>query len=254
LLDVEKAGETPAPTIIPSPRFDMETSLHRQLKERYAGENARTEAKLGRYRIDVLVEDELIEIQHGSLAAIRDKIRDLLTGHRVRVVKPIVASKLLIKRGRRGGRVVERRRSPKRGTLLDLFGELVYFTRVFPHPNLTLEALLVDVEEERHPGHGRRRRWRKSDHVVADQRLVEVHGSLELRVAADLRLLAPCELPATFDTGHLAAGLDVHRSVAQRIAYCYRLMGTARQVGKRGNAVQYEFTETPRPARKRRVA
>jgi hypothetical protein len=232
----------------------METTLHRQLKARYAGDHARTEAALGRYRIDVLVEDELIEIQHGSLAALRDKVRDLLRAHRVRVVKPIVAGKLLVKRGRRGGRVLERRRSPKRGTLLDLFGELVYFTRVFPHPNLTLEALLVDVEEDRHPGHGRRRRWRGSDHVVADQRLVAVHESLELRVAADLRLLAPCELPAPFDTGHLARALDVQRTVAQRIAYCYRQMGTARQVGKRGNAVLYEFVESKPASRKLRVA
>jgi len=232
----------------------METTLHRQLKERYAGEHARTEARLGRYRIDVLADDELIEIQHGSLSAIRDKIRDLLGEHRVRVVKPIVANKILVKRGRCGGRVIERRRSPKRGTLLDLFGELVYFTRVFPHPNLILEALLVDVEEDRYPGHGRRRRWRKGDHVVADQRLVAVHGGLELRVAADLRRLAPCEVPTPFDTGHLAVALEVSRTLAQRIAYCYRQMGAARQVGKQGNAALYEFVETPPTARKRRVA
>ena len=244
----------PLDQIPPCSLCRMETTLHRQLKSRYAGDHARTEATLGRYRIDVLVEDELIEIQHGSLAAIRDKVRDLLSAHRVRVVKPIVANKLLVKRRRRGGRVVERRRSPKRGTLLDLFAELVYFTRVFPHPNLTLEAILVDVEEDRHPGHGRRRRWRKGDHVVADQRLIAVHESLELRVAADLLLLAPCVLPTPFDTGHLAAALDVHRSVAQRIAYCYRLMGTARQVGKWGNAVLYEFAKAPKAARKRRVA
>ena len=221
----------------------METTLHRQLKERYAGEHARTEVALGRYRIDVLAGDELIEIQHGSLAAIRDKVRDLLREHRVRVVKPIIAGKLLVKRRRRGGRLVERRRSPKQGTLVDLFDELVYFTRVFPHRNLTIEVLLVDVEEERYPGHGRRRRWRRRDHVVADQRLVAVRESLELRTAVDLRRLAPCALARPFHTGQLAASLDVPRWIAQRIAYCYRQMGAARQVGKQGNAALYEFVE-----------
>ena len=45
--------------------------------------------------------------------------------------------------------------------MLDLFEELVHFTRVFPHPRLTLEVVLVEIEEWRYPGHGRRRRWRR---------------------------------------------------------------------------------------------
>jgi len=56
----------------------METSLHRQLKERYAAGNARQEVALGDYRIDVVTDHELIEIQHGSLGAIRDKIKHLV--------------------------------------------------------------------------------------------------------------------------------------------------------------------------------
>ena len=47
-----------------------------------------------------------------------------------------------------------------RDFLIDLFAELVYFTQLFPNPNLTIDAPLVDVEEWRYPGHGRRRRWR----------------------------------------------------------------------------------------------
>ena len=73
----------------------METSLHRQLKDVYADPGARLEAPLGNYRIDVVRDGELIEIQHGSLAAIRDKVRDLLRDHRVLVVKPIVRRKQL---------------------------------------------------------------------------------------------------------------------------------------------------------------
>ncbi|MCP4007438.1 MAG: hypothetical protein GY725_24920 [bacterium] len=55
------------------------------------------------YGIDVVREGELIEIQHGSLAAIRGKIRDLLQSHRVLVVKPIVRRKQLVKQDAKGG-------------------------------------------------------------------------------------------------------------------------------------------------------
>jgi len=124
----------------------METSLHRDLKTLYAGKDAQFEVSLGDYRIDVLSGGRLIEIQHGSLAAIRDKVKTLLADHTVVVVKPIVVQKLLVKRTRKNGPIAGQRMSPKRGKLVDLFDDLVHFTRVFPHKRLTLEVPLVDIE------------------------------------------------------------------------------------------------------------
>ncbi len=219
----------------------METSLHRQLKERYAESGAEQEVKLGNYRIDVMNSDLLVEIQHGSLAAIRDKINHLLPHHRVLVVKPIVARKRITRLKRAGGHVVSQRWSPKRGRLLDLFDELVYFTRVFPHANLTLEVPLVEVEERRFPGHGRRRWRHDNDHQVEDLRLIEVQQAYRFRTAADLLQLIPHPLPTPFHTGHLAERLSVKRHFACRIAYCMRMTGAAVEVGKTGNAILYEL-------------
>jgi len=221
----------------------METSLHRDLKMRYAGDGARFEVPLGKYRIDVVSGNRLVEIQHGSLVAIRDKVRRLLEDHDVMVVKPIVVRKRLVKQARKGGRVVQRRMSPKRGRLLDLFDELIYFTRVFPHRRLTLDVPLVDVEEWRYPGHGRRWRWRENDHQVEDQKLLAIREVRRLQTASDLTGLISCSLPRPFHTGHLADSLAIERWVAQRIAYCLRKIGTVRQVGKQRNALLYEFVE-----------
>ena len=219
----------------------METSLHKQLKELYASSAEQIETQLGSYRIDVHAGDELIEIQHGSLAAIRPKIRKLLQQHRVRVVKPIVAQKWLVRQEKKDGKVLGRRKSPKRGKLIEIFDELIYFRDLFPHQRLTLEVLMVDMEEWRYPGHGRRRRRRERDHVVADQRLLEVREKYELVQAADLKKLLKVRLPRTFHTGHIAEKLEISRWLAQRVAYCFRHAGTARQVGKAGNALLYEF-------------
>ena len=218
----------------------METSLHRQLKLLYAADDAQVEVPVGRYRIDVISDDELIEIQHGSFSAIRDKVRQLLRRHRVRVVKPIIHHKQLVKQDEKGGQVISRRRSPKSGTVLDLFDELIYFTRIFPHKNLALEVALVDVEEWRYPGHGRRRRHRKSDHQIEDQRLLQLHQVHQVNRSRDLWSLIPGKLPKPFHTGHLAAAADVSRWYAQRIAYCLRKTGAAKQVGKSGNAILYQ--------------
>ncbi len=219
----------------------METSLHRQLKSLYADDASQFEVPLGRYRIDVVNGGRLVEIQHGSLAAIRDKIRNLVGRHEVTVVKPIVVRKYLVKLSKKGGHVKERRLSPKQGQLLDLFDELVHFTRAFPHPRLTLDVILVEVEEWRYPGHGRRRRWRENDFQVEDQRLLEVRETHTFRTAADLIDLVPGRLPDPFHTGDLAEAMGTHRWIAQRVAYCFRNMGAVTEAGKKGNAHLYRF-------------
>ena len=222
----------------------MEFSLHRQLKERYAAAGpAECEVRLHNYRIDVVRDGVLIEIQHGSLSAIRDKVRRLLESHNVLVVKPVVRRKRLVVRRRKNARPSRARMSPKRGSLLDVFHELIYFTRVFPHERLAIDVLLVDIEEWRRPPTRRRRRRRyRPEFEIEDQKLLEVHEVRTLRHAADLHALVGAEMPTPFHTGHLAESLGIDRWVAQRIAYCYRKMGTAHVVGKHRGAWLYELT------------
>jgi hypothetical protein len=218
----------------------METTLHRQLKALYAGPDARVEERLAGYRIDAVRGCQLVEIQHGGLAAIRTKIARLLENHDVLVVKPLVVRKQLVRLAKRGGKELSRRLSPKQATLLDLFHELVYFTRVFPHPRLTLETPLVEIEERRYPGHGRRRRWRKSDHIVEDQRLTAVVNVQRFQTATDLMRLLPAELKDPFHSGDVAQSLGIQRWIAQRIVYCLRQTGAAIHCGKSGNTLLYE--------------
>ncbi|MEQ8787694.1 MAG: hypothetical protein RIC55_15430 [Pirellulaceae bacterium] len=232
----------------------METTLHRQLKQHYADDEGQMEVPLGKYRIDAIAGDWLVEIQNGTLSAIRDKIRVLLKKHRVLVVKPLVVRKHLVKTAGRGGAVVKRRLSPKRASHLDIFHDLVHFTGVFPHARLAIECPLIEIEEWRHPGHGRRRRWRERDHEVEDQRLVAVLDTLRLETAGDLLTMLPSGLPRQFDTGELAEGLGVDRWIAQRVAYCLRKTGAAVSVGKRGNAHLYEIQRRTRVRKRKSVA
>jgi hypothetical protein len=227
----------------------METSLHQNLKRLYGDEDVQFEVAIGNHRIDVVSGGRLIEIQLASLTAIRDKVRALVQDHRVVVVKPIIVRKTLVKRASRSGPIGSRRLSPKRGTILDLFEELVHFTRVFPHRHLTLEVPLIDIEEWRYSGHGRRRRWRREDFQVEDQKLVAVLEIYRFQTAADLARLITYPLPPQFPTGQLAEALRVPRGFAQRIAYCLRQTGASKEVGKSGNTRLYEWVSSRRAPR-----
>jgi hypothetical protein len=223
----------------------METSLHRQLKHLYAGKHAAIEVPVDGYRIDAVKRGELIEVQHASLAAIRNKVTDLLQSHRVRVVKPIIATKQLLRRHKIDGPVISARRSPKRRESVDLFTELMYFRNVFPHPSLRMEFPLVSVIEHRQPK--KPRRWKGKDYRLIDIELVEVLSSVTLRTLADaLNLIDLRSLAAAgpFDTQQLAQHVQRPRWYAQQIAYCLKHMGAIRAVGKRRAAWLYELDQS----------
>lgn len=228
----------------------METTLHQQLKEKFREPGSEIEVKVGRYRIDVVNGERLVEIQRSGLASIRDKINVLLQDFQVDVVKPLIVRKRLIKFDREEGKIVDQRWSPRRGSILDLFDELLYFTRVFPHPNLRLIAPLIEIEEHRYPGHGKRRRRRKGDFEVKDRFLSKMHGVETFETATDLHRLMPTNLPSPFDSANLAAGLGIDRWIAQRIAYVLRHTGSAKLVGKKGNTNLFELVGNVSRARR----
>ncbi|MFQ5525438.1 MAG: hypothetical protein ACE5GX_04185 [Thermoanaerobaculia bacterium] len=221
----------------------METSLHRQLKIRYATSEEQTEVTIDGFRIDAISDsNELIEIQHASLGALRDKTRKLLdsSDRSLRIVKPIVARKRLTTLTRKGGKVKRTRMSSKRGEVLDLFDDLVHFATLFPRNRLTLEIVLIELHEFR-VDRGVSN-WRKKRYECLDQELLRVRDSIELRTNADLLALLPIErLPNRFDTAELGVALGKPRWLAQKVAYCLRKTGAAAVAGKRGKSRLYRI-------------
>ena len=219
----------------------MEYSLHKSLKEFYCDEDAQLEVAFGDYRIDVVdCSGLLIEIQHGSLSAIKQKCRALLAKHKMLVVKPVIRKKQLVKLDKKNGDVVSSRKSPKTGDWIAVFDELVYFAKLVSHNNLTMEFVMVDIVERRYPGHGKRRWKRDSDCQVDDLELMDVVERICVREAGDLLQLLPgFQLPDVFDTQELAAVIGKRRHIARRVAYSLREAGAIKEVGKRGNAKVY---------------
>lgn len=219
----------------------METTLHQQLKHRYAEDPSQTEVAVGRYRIDAIRNGELIEVQCASLSAIRDKCQNLLQRHQLRVVKPLIMRTRIAKIKQQGGPITSRRMSPKHGCVLDVFDDLIYFTRVFPHPNLTIEVPLIHIEQLRAPAKKRRRRRWQKDYQVQDVKLESMEGSIELREPSDL--LDLIQLPdemSSFNTADLAKSIDRPRWHAQQIAYVLRNTGALDQTSRNRSGIVYQ--------------
>ena len=212
-----------------------EKALHLQLKEWYAEPGDRFEVPVGRYVVDIVRGDELIEIQTRNVSALRVKLPSLLETHRVRLVLPLTTVKRIVKIGE-GGEILDRRRSPKRGSIFDLFAELVSIPELLTHPRFTVHALLIEEEELRQHQEGRN--WRRKGWGTLERRLDAVRGDVVLETAGDLVGELPA-LPARWTTADLAHAAKISRRLAQQCAYTLKHASIARVVGKDGNAVVY---------------
>ncbi len=218
----------------------METSLHRQLKYHFAADADSVEVTVDGFRIDAIdAKGCLVEIQHAGLGSIRNKAKKLLaSGHRLRIIKPMIGCKWIETFDCAGGNLLRRRKSPKKLAPVDIFRELIHFTEVFPSPRLTLEVLSVDCVEQRIDRVNKRRR--RKQYKTLDQQLATVGAADILKSLSDLwRLLGNPILPREFDTQQLAQCLDQPRWFAQQIAYTLHRCGATESIGKRGNAIVY---------------
>jgi hypothetical protein len=214
-----------------------EKPLHADLKKWYAQADDRCEALVDGFVIDIVRGDLLIEIQTRNFSALRQKLRELVPHHRVRLVYPVARQKWLVKQAKEAGGKPERRKSPKRGRVEDLFGELVSFPELLLEPNLSLEVLMIREEELRR--YDERRAWRRRGWVTVERRLLEVEHRFLFEGPGDLAELMPSEIPEQFTTADLSAALGMPRRDAQRMAYCLRKMGAITEVGKMGRALLY---------------
>lgn len=214
-----------------------EAPLHAALKQWYAGPQDHLEMMVDGYIIDIVQPDCLVEIQTGHFSPLKHKLTKLLEEHRVRLVHPIAQEKWISKLDDDGQRL-DRRKSPKRGSVCDLFVPLVSIPHLLQHPRFELEVVLVQIEEYRH--HDPRRAWRRRGWVIDERRLLEVVSCHPFCVPGDLAALLPADLPTAFTTADMAQAMGCTRSVAQKMAYCLRTLDVIAQVGKQGNALLYQ--------------
>lgn len=226
-----------------------ERSLHAALKRWYAQPGDEVEVPLGGYHIDLVRGDLLIEIQTRNFSALRIKLPKLLAEHRLRLVHPIAAEKWLVRVAADGETVLARRRSPKRGSMLDIFDELVHLPTLFAHPNFSLDILLIREEEIRRVRRVREapakrtrfpRDWDRHDH-----RLLEVVDSRRVDSLQDLRAFLPGNLPAQFTNRDLGDALGGDYRRAQTMTYVMRQVGILEIQGKRGRALLYATNPSP---------
>lgn len=208
-----------------------EGSLHAALKLHVSAPGDRFEVPLGGFVVDVVRGDTCIEIQTSGFAAMGRKLDHLLDDFHVHIVHPIAVGSWIERRE------LPTRKSPKKGCLHDVFGELVSVPTILDHPNLTIEVFLVEVDVVKVADPTMRRRrggWRTVDRRL--RRIVDRHG---LRTTADLVELLPDGLSEPWTTKDLATLGRLPRRTAQQMAYVLKANDLVEEVARDRAGAQY---------------
>jgi hypothetical protein len=216
-----------------------EKHLHAALKDWYAQPGDQFEVPVDGSVIDIVRGGELIEIQTGNFSSIKRKLLRLIPHHKIRLIYPIADQKWIVKLPKKVGDSESRRKSPKRGEVIDVFKEIVYLPELIPHENFTLEVVLIEEEEIRRYVGGRTA-WRKRGWVTEERKLVDVVECHQFATGANLWALISAEIPDQFTTTDLSKRMRIHRRLAQQIAYCFRKMDFIEQIGNRNRSKLYQ--------------
>jgi hypothetical protein len=216
-----------------------ESSLHRDLKFSYAGQDGQTEIEVAGFVADgINATGEYIEVQTGNFGSIIKKIQKLSLLGKVRVIYPVLVTKYIEVFTVRG-KLRSRRRSPKRGSSWDIFDALVHAPELPLVRGLTIEIALVDAAEQRvQDGKGS---WRRKGVSIKDRTLLAVHERIVLSKPADYLRFIPYAQKEQFTSADLGEKAGIRVDMARKALYVLNKMGVVKRIGKQGNTLVYQI-------------
>ncbi|UCE95773.1 MAG: hypothetical protein JSV51_08715 [Candidatus Bathyarchaeota archaeon] len=214
-----------------------EHSLHSEIKKWYSLPGDRFETIVDGFIIDIVRGPLLIEIQTRNFSAIKKKLTCLVEKHRVRLVHPILEKKYLVLNSK-SGKIIRRRKSPRKGKIADLFFELVSIPALIRENNFTLEVLMIEGEETRcNNGKGS---WRRKGVSIRDKRLLHVVNSTLFKNEKDFTRFLPADIGWRFTNTELAKKGGISISLARKITYCLKKMNVIMVSGKTGKKFEFQ--------------
>ncbi|MBP7653153.1 hypothetical protein KA977_07005 [Candidatus Dependentiae bacterium] len=219
--------------------IQKERSLHSAVKKLYSEPGDLIEHKIGKYVIDIVRNDLLIEIQTSNFSAIKKKLSDLINNYKILVVYPIAELKTITKVSD-SGEILSSRKSPKKFCLYDVFDELINIRNFLNHKNFSLEVLIINEEQIRkNDGQGS---WRRRGISLIDRKLVGIKEKKVFVSSEDFKKFIPKKLKKPYSNKTFAekTGISIYKS--RKVNYVLKSMGIINICGKNKNELLFDFS------------
>ena len=214
-----------------------ESSLHRTLKFQYIGDGGKSEVEAGDFIADGIRKNgEYIEVQTGSFGPLKKKVTEFASRGKVRIIHPVIIKKY-IEVYDIDGKLLHRRKSPKQGTVWNLFNVLIHAPHLALLKGVTIEAALVDVTEKRvKDGKGS---WRRKGISILDKEMTAFHESIVFAKKSDYRRFIPYKKGEEFTSFSYTQKTGIDKWTAYKVLYVLNIIKIVERTGKKGNSWIY---------------
>lgn len=218
-----------------------EKTLHAVLKLYYEPDEDKHEVAMSGYYADVYNDKGIIEIQTRQLNKLRDKLSVFLQDYHVTVVYPLPFNKWLSWVNPDNGEVQGRRKSPRHFTEYDAFYELYKIKSYLKNPNLSINLVLMDMEEYKLLNgwsYDKKRGSTRYDRVPVGIRRIVKFDRRE-----DYMQLVPADLKEDFTVKDFAIAAGVSVEASRYTLNILNYLEIVKRTGRVKNGYVYNVTE-----------
>ena len=218
-----------------------EKTTHAILKNYYAPNEDNQEIPIENYVADIYLNGEIIEIQTRHFYKMRDKLKAFLPVYPVTICYPIPKEKYLIWVDPESGELSERRKSPLRGDIYNIFPELYRIKAFLKDSNLSFRLVLMNIDEYKIADG-----WGKNNHnhsTKLDRIPTKLINELEINRREDYMQFIPFELDGEFTSSQFAKAAKIPVSLSSQTINILYYMDIIDRVGKKGNSYIYKIND-----------
>ena len=218
-----------------------EKTLHAVLKLYYEPDEDKHEVAMSGYYADIYNDKGIIEIQTRQLNKLRDKLSVFLQDYHVTVVYPLPFNKWLSWVNPDNGEVQGRRKSPRHFTEYDAFYELYKIKSYLKNPNLSINLVLMDMEEYKLLNgwsYDKKRGSTRYDRVPVGIRRIVKFDRRE-----DYMQLVPADLKEDFTVKDFAMAAGVSVEASRYTLNILNYLEIVKRTGRVKNGYVYNVTE-----------
>ena len=218
-----------------------EKTLHAVLKLYYEPDEDKHEVAMSGYYADIYNDKGIIEIQTRQLNKLRDKLSVFLQDYHVTVVYPLPFNKWLSWVNPDNGEVQGRRKSPRHFTQYDPFYELYKIKSYLKNPNLSINLVLMDMEEYKLLNgwsYDKKRGSTRYDRVPVGIRRIVKFDRIE-----DYMQLVPADLKEDFTVKDFAMAAGVSVEASRYTLNILNYLEIVKRTGRVKNGYVYNVTE-----------
>ncbi len=223
-----------------------ESSLHRELKEKYAALcNGQTEVNYNGFICDVINDEVVYEIQTSNVSKLRPKIEKLSQTRKIWIVFPVAEITEIVVTDK-DGKTISKRKSPKKENVFCIFRQITGVLDLLAMQKFGIKVLFINQQRIRQKTEeavqlANKSRRHKREWVPVDKKLTCINKETEITSKEKLIKLVKNELNGKEEFCAKDLKQTAIKEHANLVIWCLKKLNAIKQTRTAGKSKYYAF-------------